>query len=104
MLNSRHKRSFVSVVPLGLGCIQRLFTHSFDNCCRKFAILKLFVHQQQYAESKLWNVNPETFVDYVAFVGDLSQPLVVATEDNLLWYLNVDSVRNLQFLCAFICA
>ena len=93
---SRHLCSFVRVLKDGLICypvlgrIKKLFSHQFGSCVYKLAVLQHFDSPQRDVESRLWVVNLTRPHDHLSVVplDILSHPLVVAFENQSLWFLN----------------
>ena len=61
---SRHKCSYVQVIPFSIAHIQRLFSHAFAGVSHTFAMVKLFDNPEQDVDSKLWYIDIDTDSDY----------------------------------------
>ena len=90
---SRHSYSYVQVkeveaVPV-FGRIQKLITHQFGNSMYTIAIVKLFDAAHKDSDCGLWFVNSVQFNVAAFLLKDISQPLAVAFDSAMLWFLNV---------------
>ena len=93
--SSRVSSSYVSVNQVGDGAPQfgriiRIFSHTFTTCATIFLEISLFDAPVFDNDTSMWSVPLISRTTTITSVQDISQPLVVAREDdnNTLWFLN----------------
>ena len=91
--NSRHCASYVQLLPNTphtpqFTCIKHLFYHTFAG--KKYTIAALICYQnaKKDEETGLWWVPTNGTTNLLVPLDQLSSPLPVAVEGELLWFLN----------------
>ena len=76
---------------MGLHSITRIFSHTFATCDTIFVELSLFNAPEFDNDTSMWSVpaTPSPSGTTITSIMDISQPLVVAREDDndTLWFL-----------------
>ena len=91
----RFSCSYVQVLgysePPRLGQIKLCFTHTFYGQTHEFVLLNAFTQPQLDAQCGLWWIHNwhDVQTEYVLKPSLLSSPLVVANEEDKLWFLTV---------------
>ena len=69
------------------GRIKLLFNHSFNSNIYTWSVVEQFPPSKE-SQSSLWFVNNIVSATLVVNLSDLSHPLVIARDDNVIWFLN----------------